>query len=121
MISSGRKEYYSYRVYRPEEFRRLRQILVLRKLRLSQKEIGSILNDPRSAAALSVFEKNLSRLNREIQALQAIRSVIEAFPEALKQRQTLPAGEVILQDSQLLAPGNAIPEYSICKGLWMMI
>ena len=60
LISSGRKEDYSYRVYRPEDIQRLRQILVLRKLRLSLKEIGSILNDPGPAAAISVFEKNLS-------------------------------------------------------------
>ena len=108
LISSGRKEDYSYRVYRPEDIQRLRQILVLRKLRLSLKEIGSILNDPGPAAAISVFERNLSQMDEEIQALQAVRSVIDAFLHALKQRQTLPAGEVILQDSQLLSLANAL-------------
>lgn len=108
LISSGRKEDYSYRVYHPEDIQRLRQILVLRKLRLSLKEIGSILNDPGPAAAISVFERNLSQMDEEIQALQAVRSVIDAFLHALKQRQTLPAGEVILQDSQLLSLANAL-------------
>ena len=108
LISSGRKEDYSYRVYRPEDIQRLRQILVLRKLRLSLKEIGSILNDPGPAAAISVFERNLSQMDEEIQALQAVRSVIDAFLHALKQRQTLPAGEVILQDSQLLSLANTL-------------
>ena len=108
LISSGRKEDYSYRVYRPEDIQRLRQILVLRKLRLSLKEIGSILNDPGPAAAISVFEKSLSQMNEEIQALQAVHSVIEAFLEALRRRQTLPAGEVILQDTHLLALANAL-------------
>lgn len=46
LIGSERKEDYAYRVYRPEDIQRLRQILVLRKLRLSLKEIGAILNDP---------------------------------------------------------------------------
>lgn len=108
LISSDRKEDYSYRVYRPEDIQRLRQILVLRKLRLSLKEIGSILNDRGPAAAISVFEKNLSQLNEEIQALQAVRSVTDAFLLALRQRKTLPAGEVILQDSQLLALADAL-------------
>lgn len=108
LIESDRKEDYSYRVYRQEDIQRLRQILVLRKLRLSLKEIGSILNDPGPAAAISVFERNLSQLDEEIQALQAVRSVIDAFLHALKQRQTLPAGEVILQDSQLLALADAL-------------
>ena len=108
LISSDRKEDYSYRIYRPEDIQRLRQTLVLRKLRLSLKEIGSILNDPGPAAAISVFEKNLSQLNEEIQALQAVRSVTDAFLQALRQRQTLPAGEVILHDSQLLALADAL-------------
>ncbi len=108
LISSDRKEDYSYRVYRPEDIRRLRQILVLRKLRLPLKEIGGILNDPGPAAAISVFEKNLSQMDEEIQALQAVRGVIEAFLEALRQRKTLPAGDVILQDSQLLALADAL-------------
>ena len=108
LISSDRKEDYSYRVYRPEDIQRLRQILVLRKLRLSLKEIGSILNDRGPATAISVFEKNLSQLNEEIQALQAVRSVTDAFLLALRQRKTLPAGEVILQDSQLLALADAL-------------
>ena len=102
LLSSDRKEDYSYRVYRPEDIRRLRQILVLRKLRMPLKEIGDILNDPGSAAAIGVFEKNLSQMDDEIRSLQAVRGVIEAFLRALKQRRMLPAGETILGDSQLL-------------------
>ena len=108
LISSDRKEDYSYRVYRPEDIRRLRQILVLRKLRLSLKEIGDILNDPGPAAAISVLERNLSQLDEEIRALQAVRRVIDAFLQALKKRRTLPAGDVILEDSQLLALADAL-------------
>ena len=108
LISSDRKEGYAWRIYRPEDIRRLRQILVLRKLRLSLKEIGSILNDPGPAAAIGVFEKNLSQMDEEIQALQAVRGVIEAFLQALRQRQSLPAGETILQDDQLISLANAL-------------
>ena len=103
LISSDRKEGYAYRVYRPEDIQRLRQILVLRKLRLSLKEIGDILDDSGPAAAISVFEKNLSEMDDELRTLSAVRDVIEAFLNALKQRQALPAGEVILQDSRLMA------------------
>ena len=108
LISSDRKEDYAYRVYQAEDIRRLRQILVLRKLRLPLKEIGDILDDPGPAAAISLFEKNLSQLDEEIQALQAVRTVIDAFLQALKQRQTLTAGEVILQDSQLLLMADSL-------------
>ena len=103
LIGSNRKEGYAYRVYRPEDIQRLRQILVLRKLRLSLKEIGAILNDPGPATAISVFEKNLAEMDEELRSLGAVRDVIGEFCNALKQRSALPAGEMILQDSRLLA------------------
>ena len=103
LIGSDRKEGYAYRVYRPEDIQRLRQILVLRKLRLSLKEIGAILNDPGPATAISVFEKNLAEMDEELKSLGAVRDVIGEFCNALKQRRALPAGEIILQDSRLLA------------------
>ena len=108
LIGSERKEDYAYRVYRPEDIQRLRQILVLRKLRLSLKEIGAILNDPGPATAISVFEKNLAQMDEELRSLHAVRDVIGEFCNALKQRCALPAGEIILQDSQLLALADAL-------------
>ena len=108
LMGSDRKEGYAYRVYRPEDIQRLRQILILRKLRLSLKEIGAILNDPGPAAAISMFEKNLARMDEELKTLHAVRNVIGEFCNVLKQRRTLPAGEVILQDSQLLALADAL-------------
>ena len=108
LMSSERREGYAYRVYRPEDIQRLRQILVLRKLRLSLKEIGGILNDPGPATAIRVFGKNLAEMDDELKALRAVRSVIEEFCNALKQRGALPAGETILQDSKLLALADAL-------------
>ncbi len=108
LLASERRDGYAYRVYRPEDVNRLRQILVLRKLRLSLKEIGEILDDPGPAAAIGVFEKNLSQMDEEIQSLQAVRGVISAFLSALKQRHTLPAGDVILRDGRLMALADSL-------------
>ena len=108
LIASGRKEDYAYRVYGPEDIRRLRQILVLRKLRLSLKEIGGILADPGSSAAIDVFERNLRQMDEELRALQAVRRVVAEFLKALRQRQSLPAGETILQDGQLMSLADAL-------------
>ena len=108
LMGSDRKEGYAYRVYRPEDIRRLRQILVLRKLRLSLKEIGEILNDPGPAAAISVFERNLAQMDDELRALRAVRDAVAEFCHALRQRRALPAGEIILQDGQLLALADAL-------------
>ena len=108
LMGSDRIEGYAYRVYRPEDIQRLRVILVLRKLRLSLKEIGAILNDPGPAEAVKVFEKNLKELDDEIRALSAVRGAIREFLNALRQRRALPAGEVILGDSRLLTLADAL-------------
>ena len=108
LIGSDRREGYAYRVYRPEDIRRLRQILVLRKLRLPLREIGEILNDPGPATAIGVFERNLRQMDGELQALQAVRSVIAEFMRALQRRRALPAGETLLRDSRLLALADAL-------------
>ncbi len=108
LMGSDRKEGYAYRVYRPEELRRLRQILVLRKVRLSLKEIGGVLNDPGPATAIDVFEKNLAQLDDELKALQAVRAAVAEFLRALKRRQALPAGEAILGEDRLMSLANAL-------------
>ena len=108
LMASERKEGYAYRVYRPEDVQRLRQILVLRKLRISLKEIGDILADPGPAAAVNVFERNLAQMDGELRALHAVRDVIAEFLDALKRRRALPAGEILLQDRRLMALADAL-------------
>lgn len=108
LMGSARVEGYAYRMYRPEDVRRLRQILVLRKLRMSLKEVGDILADPGPAAAVRVFERNLAQMDEELRALRAVRDVITEFLNALKRRPALPAGEVFLQDGRLMALADAL-------------
>ena len=118
-----RKEAYSdYKANRPappedlleqipivrEYLRRLRQILVLRKLRVSLKEIGDILADSGSAAAVAVLEKNLAEMDGEILAMTTVRDVIREFLDALKQRRMLPAGETILEDGRLMVLADSL-------------
>ena len=45
LIKAGRREDYAYRIYDEEAVRRLQQILIFRKLRLSLKEIAVLLGD----------------------------------------------------------------------------
>ena len=63
LIGSARRDDYAYRMYTPEDVRRLRQILLLRKLRISLREIGEILADPGPAAAVRILEDNLAQMD----------------------------------------------------------
>lgn len=102
LMESARKEDYAYRVYREQDIRRLRQILALRKMRVSLKDIGAILADPGTGTAIAVLEKTLARMNAESEALGAVRDVVAEFLDALKRRPMLPAGTVLLEDGRLL-------------------
>lgn len=42
---------------------KLRQVLILRKLRIPLKYIREILKDPHATAAIGIFEKNIAQLD----------------------------------------------------------
>lgn len=108
LLSSGKREGYAYRVYSEENVARLRQILILRKLRVPLKEIKQILDDPGTASAIAVLQKNLDSLDEEARALAQVRQLLSEFLAALKARISLPAGDALLADSRLLELANSL-------------
>jgi len=84
LISSLRKEGYSYRVYDETAVRRLQQIIILRKLRIPMKQISIILDRPETAEAIEIFKQNIDELNEEVDALTTIRDVLVRFVENLQ-------------------------------------
>lgn len=83
LITPAKKEDFAYRVYDEANLLRLRQIIILRKLRIPLREIAEILQRGDAAAAIRAFERNLAEIEDEITALSTIRNVIKAFVERL--------------------------------------
>lgn len=83
LIQSTMKEDYSYRTYDEGTLLRLKQIIVLRKLRIPLKSISGILLTENTALAIEVFQQNLNEIGDEITALTTIKSVIQSFIERL--------------------------------------
>lgn len=83
LITPGKKEDSAYRAYDDEAITRLRQIIVLRKLRIPLKQIAEILQSAEARVAIEAFERNLAEIEDEITALSTIRSVITAFVDYL--------------------------------------
>lgn len=83
LITPIKKEDFAYRVYDIETITRLRQIIILRKLRIPLKQIAEILQSADARIAIEAFERNLVEIEDEITALSTIRSVIKAFIEHL--------------------------------------
>lgn len=100
LITPMKKEDFAYRVYDMEAITRLRQIIVLRKLRIPLKEIARILENSDVRVAIETFERNLAGIEDEITALSTIRSVVKAFIEHLNLGSTifaLPDDEGLLE------------------------
>ncbi|MGL5434031.1 MAG: MerR family transcriptional regulator [Lachnospiraceae bacterium] len=83
LITPAKREDFAYRVYDTETITRLRQIIILRKLRIPLKQIAEILQRADARIAIEAFERNLANIEDEITALSTIRSVIRTFIEHL--------------------------------------
>lgn len=83
LITPAKKEDSAYRAYDAEAITRLRQIIVLRKLRIPLRQIAEVLQSTEAQVAIEAFERNLADIEDEITALSTIRSVIKAFVEYL--------------------------------------
>ena len=83
LIEVFHKEDYAYRMYDENAVRRLQQIIILRKLRFSLKQIAVILQDNEQQEALRIMQESISELNGEISSLCKIRTIIRLFVERL--------------------------------------
>lgn len=81
LISPAYIDDYAYRTYDETAIRRLQQIIILRKLRISLKDIAVILDDAKYADTLEILRKSIDELNEEITALDIIRRIISSLAE----------------------------------------
>jgi DNA-binding transcriptional MerR regulator len=103
LIQSRMKDDYSYRAYDENALLRLKQIIVLRKLRIPLKSIAEILLTENTALAIEVFQQNLNEIGDEITALTTIKNVIKSFIERLNiQNEKLQLPLQLLDDESLL-------------------
>lgn len=103
LIASRRQTGYAYRMYDGEAVSRLRQIILLRRLRLSLEQIGQALGDPTAQEAIRIFQGKLAELDGEREALKAVRDILGELLEALKSRYWMPAGQTLLENSRVMA------------------
>lgn len=113
LISSLRREGYSYRIYDENAVSRMKQILLLRKLRIPVRQIEIILRNANAVAAIEIFRQNMKELDEEITALSTIRDILNHFVEELSKTTELPLQELIPQDDTLLATIESLSLVSI--------
>jgi len=108
LIESSRMDDYAYRVYDEDAIRRLRQIIILRKLRVPVKQIREIFGNSDAAGVVEVFERNISELDEEITALSTVKSILSNLVQELNNRANMRLQLDYLNDSSVFAIVDSI-------------
>jgi len=109
LISSQKKEGYSYRVYDEFAIARLQQVILLRKLQIPVKQIRTILNNPDAAIVIEIFKKNIEELDAEVTALSTIRQILDSFVSELEAVANVNLSLNFLNGNSVLEMSNALP------------
>lgn len=108
LIESRRMPGYAYRVYDETAVSRLRQIILLRKLRISIKDIRIVLASADAVEAIEVFERKISELGHEMEALATIRGLIASLVEKLQDRTDANVRSLLLVEDGVLSSIDAL-------------
>lgn len=84
LIESTRSNDYAYRLYDDAAIKRLEQILILRRLNSSIKDIKCIFSAKGSEVVLDVLEKKVDHIDEEVSLLHELKKIILEFIEQIK-------------------------------------
>ena len=84
LLTSTRSDGVTYRVYDESAIRRLEQILILRKLNISIKDIQRIFKDPGSNVVLEVLEKKAESIDDEVSLLHELKDIVLDFIQEIE-------------------------------------
>ena len=79
LIKSTRSPDYAYRMYDEENIKRLEQILILRKLNISIKDIQRIFHTSGSEIVLEVLGKKVDDIDGQISLLHELKDIVLQF------------------------------------------
>ena len=103
LIKSSRIDDYAYRVYDEYAIMRLQQIIFLRKLQIPMKQIKGILENQNAIEIIEIFKQNISKLDEQITALSAVRSILSRFVEELQEKADVHLNLELLKDNTMLS------------------
>lgn len=85
LIASTRSEDYAYRLYDSASLKKLEQILILRKLNISVRDIKRIFSIKGSEVVLEVLGKKVEDIDGEVALLHELKAIVLSFIEDIKQ------------------------------------
>lgn len=84
LINSSRSDEYAYRLYDDKALKRLEQILILRKLNISVRDIKRIFNTNESDIVLEVLSQKITDIDNEVVLLSELRDILLNFIELIE-------------------------------------
>ena len=85
LIISARSPDYAYRMYDADAVFRLEQILILRRLNISIKDIKRIFDASGSEIILEVLSKKVDDIDNEVALLHELKEIVLEFIEQINQ------------------------------------
>lgn len=85
LLTSIRSDDYAYRLYDKTAVERLEQILILRKLNISIKDIKKIFNTTGSEVVLEVLGKKVDAIDEEVSLLHELKEIVLEFIRQIEQ------------------------------------
>ena len=83
LLASERVEN-NYRAYNESEVERIKQILILRKMQISIKDIIRIYENEDMSTVVEVFVNRLNSIDEEVNALAELRRITNGFLQTIK-------------------------------------
>lgn len=84
LIESFRSDDYAYRMYDETAIKRLEQILILRRLNISIKDIRRIFSTTGSEVVLDVLESKVNNIDEEVSLLHELKKIVLEFINQIK-------------------------------------
>ncbi len=85
LIESSHAEGYAYRCYDDKALKRIEQILILRRLEISIKDIQRILASGSAAVLLDVLREKIGRIDHEAELLKRLKDIILTMMDQVKE------------------------------------
>ncbi|MCL2365252.1 MAG: MerR family transcriptional regulator [Defluviitaleaceae bacterium] len=85
LITGSRTDDYAYRLYDEAAVIRLEQILILRKLNISIKDIQRIFNTTGSGVVLDILNKKVQNIDDEVALLHELKNIVLDFIREIEQ------------------------------------
>ncbi|HPJ01323.1 MAG TPA: effector binding domain-containing protein [Candidatus Limiplasma sp.] len=125
LIESRRMKDYAYRVYDEDTVLRLRQIIILRKLRVPVKQIQEIFANRDAVSIVQIFERSIRELDeQQITAISTVKAILNHLVHELHEKANMDLQLAYLKDSSVFAivdslsfPKNTLQEETSMEDL----